>query len=236
MISLMNNPTATQDHNQPIEQIKEELENFGWWKNNCRDCDLDTYLLDIANSLGTPVGMRRQKHIIEILKPTSSNLAHPNSLSRRYALSGFPFHCDTAHWPTPCRFIIIGCKEKGTCERTTDLVDWKLLALEDAEINLLKYATFLIKNGRNSFYSSIIHEKGLYARYDQGCMFPAGRESNIAVRLFDSLLDKAEKSEILWKNNDVIVIDNWRTLHGRGRSSQPSRLISNRELHRILIA
>ena len=231
----MTSITATQDQNHPIEQVKKDLGNLGWWKGNCQDCDLDTYMLSLAHSLGVPIGMRRRKDIIENLKPVSSDIAHPNSLSKQFALSGFPFHCDTAHWPTPCRLIIIGCKEKGACGRTTNLVDWKLLTQVDTEVNLLKYATFLIKHGRNSFYSSIIHEKGLYARYDPGCMFPASRESNIAIRLFDSLLDRVEKSEVHWENNDVVVIDNWRVLHGRGESSQPFKLTSTRELHRILV-
>jgi len=232
----MSSITIIQDHNRSVEHIKKDLKNLGVWKGNCRDYDLNTYMLNLANSLGSPVGMRRQKNIIEILKPVSSDSAHPNSLSKQYALFGFPFHCDTAHWPTPCRYIIIGCKEKGACGRTTNLVDWKLLALEDAELNLLKYATFLIKHGRNSFYSSIIHEKGLYARYDPGCMFPVARESDIAINLFDLLLDRADKSEVIWNNNDVVVIDNWRVLHGRGKSNQPSGVTSTRELHRILVA
>ena len=76
-----------------MNQIQKGLETSGWWKGKCQGYDLDTYMLEVANNLGDPVGMRRWENIIEILKPTSSDSAHPNSLSKQYALSGFPLLC-----------------------------------------------------------------------------------------------------------------------------------------------
>ena len=195
----MKKNTTIQDYNQPIEQVKKDLESLGWWKGNCKDSDLDTYMLGLANKLGDPIGIRRKNDVIEVLEPTHSDLSYPNSLSKQFALSEFPFHCDTAHWPTPCRFIVIGCKEKGACGRTTNLVDWKLQTRDESEVRFLKYATFLFKHGRNSFFSSIIHEKALYARFDPGCMSTTSKESDRALRLFHSLLDSAEKSEVPWE-------------------------------------
>ena len=232
----MHGTTTLHIHDQHIDQLKKHLAEKGWWKGKCHGQDLDAFLLEIAVSLGDPVGMRRRRDVIEILKPIRSGSAYPNSLSKQYALSEFPIHCDTAHWPTPCRYIVIGCNNKGSCGRKTILVDWKSMTLEDAELSLLKSATLIVKHGKSSFYSPIIHENELYARYDPGCMFPASNDSNFALSLFDSILDKAEKSEACWKKNDVVVIDNWRILHGRGKPSQSSDLNSIRELHRVLVA
>ena len=219
-----------------MDEINIHLVKKGWWKGKCHMQDIDAFLLEIAVNLGDPIGMRRRRDVIEVLKPISACSAYPNSLSKKHALSEFPIHCDTAHWPTPCRYIVIGCKNKGSCGRKTILVDWKSMTLENAELSLLKRATLLVKHGSRSFYSPIIHENELFARYDPGCMFPISNDSNLALNQFDSILNKTEKSEICWEKNDVVVIDNWRILHGRGKLSQTPALKSIRELHRVLVA
>ena len=231
----MTNCTTIRDYSQTTEKVKNDLEEHGWWKGNCKVADLTAFMQDLANKLGDPIGIRSEKKLVEVLQPIQSELAYPNSLSRQFSLSELPFHCDTAHWPNPCRFVVLGCKEQGTCGRTTNLVDWKILTQDLSEVRLLKHATFLIKHGRSSFYSSIIHEKGLYARFDPGCMFPASIEAVRALRLFHSLLNRAEKHNVLWETNDVVVIDNWRMLHARGKSNHPFALTSTRELHRIVV-
>ena len=75
--------------------MKSKLEDSGWWQTDFEGESIDDYLIDLSNSLGTPVGGRHKKRFIEILRPTPYEYAKTNSLSKKYSLTAFPFHCDT---------------------------------------------------------------------------------------------------------------------------------------------
>lgn len=215
--------------------MRNALEKEGWWKGKCREHDLDDFLLKISNHLGQPIGARRKTFVVEILKPQSADSARKNSLSAQYELTAFPFHIDTAHWPIPCRYIVLGCKSPGSCGRKTLLIDWKSLQIKASEVDLLKKAVFLVKDGRRSFYSPILSENESFIRYDIGCMYASDRESEMALQILESKLEKANKKEVAWEENDVLVMDNWRILHGRSDSNDALSIKSSRELHRVLV-
>lgn len=67
---------------------------------------LGTRMLEIASLLGTPVGARVKDVLVETLTPTGTDQARTRSLSRIYSTGSFPLHTDTAHWPTPCRYVV----------------------------------------------------------------------------------------------------------------------------------
>lgn len=211
------------------------LQERGWWKGKRLGPNLDDDLCQIANRLGQPVGVRRRRSLVEVLKPKSADLAYANSLSAQYQLSSFPYHVDTAHWPTPCKYIVMGCKSPGSCNRKSLLIDWKSLQLDDSDMNTLKNAVFLVKDGARSFYSSILSDNNQFIRYDIGCMHATGPDSKTALQILSSAFDKSIKIEIEWEEDDILVLDNWRLLHGRGSSSGPISPSESRELHRVLV-
>ena len=213
----------------------DSLQERGWWKGKRLRSNLDDDLCQIASSLGQPVGPRRRRSIVEVLKPKSADVAYANSLSAQYQLSSFPYHVDTAHWSTPCKYIVMGCKSPGICDRKTLLIDWASLQLNDSDINLLKNAVFLVKDGARSFYSSIVSDNNQFIRYDVGCMHATGLDSKKALQILSSTLNKSVKIEIEWEENDILVLDNWRILHGRSRSNDPMNVSESRELHRVLV-
>lgn len=212
--------------------MKSTLEEFGWWHTEYTGLDLDSKLISLARTLGKPIGGRRKSNIVEILKPTISELAKPKSLSRLYSLSGFPLHCDTSHWTKPCRYLIVGCENPGTCNRRTILLDFKNLVFNTKEKELLINSVFLIKNGRSSFYGSILQYSDNFIRFDIGCMEPTDSNSHSAFKLIKEKILQGNKIEIVWKKNKVIVIDNWRLIHGR---SIPTNSCSTRELRRVYV-
>jgi len=207
----------------------------GWWLSKLEGEDLNG-LLDIAKELGVPVGGRKKGQLIEILKPQDSESANKKSLSKRFGFSAFPYHCDTAHWATPIRYIVLGCINPGSCGRKTFLIDWQKIEFELREINLLRNAVFLIKNGRNSFYSTILDQNEKFFRFDPGCMSPVDNEASNTLNLIEDKISEVEPIEISWKKGSVLVIDNWRMLHGRGCVSVMSENLITRELHRVLVA
>ena len=211
------------------------LKKEGWWKGKCDGHSLDDELIQIANHLGQPIGMRKKDIIVETLKPKCSKQAYENSLSANYELSAFPFHIDTAHWPIPCRYIVMGCKSPGSSSRHTLLVDWRSLHLNETELDMLKNAVFIIKDGRRSFFSSIIADNEPFIRYDLGCMNALNDESRIALQAINRALEGANITNVAWDKDDLLVIDNWRLMHSRGNPISTVDLSTDRELHRVLV-
>src|SRR5258706_10414285 len=84
--------------------------------------DLECKTIAIAKELGTPVAARKRR-LCEPLRPTEANVARPHTLSSRYATGSFPLHVDTAHWVTPCHYVILACANQGVGNRKTLLLD-----------------------------------------------------------------------------------------------------------------
>ncbi len=167
-----------------------------------------------------------------MLRPTERSEANRNSLSSRYGLGAFPFHTDTAHWKNPCRYICIACKSPGSDKRPTILKNMDAIPLSESQIDLLSYALFLVRNGRNSFYTSILSilEKERQWRFDPGCMLPQNSSGIAAADLMGELIKLAPSEEVAWDSGDVLIIDNHRVLHGRGPGG-----VDSRELIRVCI-
>src|SRR5688572_27137939 len=133
-----------------------ELSSAGW-----TSCALESHteyqfiddLLTLAAAVATPISVR-SGGFYEAVRPTPTNRSRKASLSRTFALDEFPFHADTAHWVVPCRYLVLGAfTPSNTC---TELVDTCDLRLSSRERDLLHSAVFRIKNGRASFFGSIL--------------------------------------------------------------------------------
>jgi hypothetical protein len=91
------------------------------------------------------------------------------------------------------------------------------LELTIEQRGLCSAATFLIKNGRRSFYSTIAGDRP-YIRFDEGCMVAIDRAGKDISNAITASQARAEPSEFHWGAGDILAIDNWRVLHGRGRA------------------
>lgn len=190
-------------------------------------------LIEYGKELGTPVIARKSAGVVQKLVPLSKGNAYPNSLSSKYAIEAFPLHNDTAHWITPCRYLILGCMDEGESVRPTTLLDFSSLEITMEEKGELQSSPFIIKNGRNSFYANILAKHKDFIRYDPGCMIPVNSRSNKIADLFSSKRAQDSTTEVQWKQGMIIIIDNWRMLHGRGK---PMGRGKDRELYRVLVS
>jgi hypothetical protein len=194
------------------------LEREGWAILDCSKKDsLGDFVSGISENLGVPVPGRKG-NMLERLQPVSDESAHPQSLSKKYGLGAFPLHSDTAHWPVPCRYIVLGCEEPGQVLSPTVLLDTDRLDLSEAEASCIKTAAFFVKNGGKSFYSSIRSKDRPFFRFDPGCMYPVSVDGEKAMKAMLSERHVGMMVEIPWQKNRVAVIDNWRMLHGRDNS------------------
>ena len=182
-------------------------------------------LLRLAAQLGTPMASRPGGDLCDTLIPTAAHSAKPRSLSKIHAGGEFPLHIDTAHWLTPCRYVMLACISPGSGSRPTLLLDTRRLPLSKEHASLLRSEPLRVTNGRNSFFSTILSKTRLFVRFDPGCMTattPAGVEA-LAVLAQKNWPDYIET--VHWNAGTALVMDNWRLLHGRGHAeySDPDR-------------
>ncbi len=133
------------------------LSAHGWVKTHIEvDDRFDAHVLELAESIGHPVKHRKSQAMVHEITPVAAGHGFPNSLTARYSTGAFPLHVDTAHWIVPCRYVILACKAIRDGSRSTSLLNVKDVPFTDPEINALKSTPFLVKNGRNSFYGTIL--------------------------------------------------------------------------------
>jgi alpha-ketoglutarate-dependent taurine dioxygenase len=212
-----------------IEKIRKE----GWLKKNISLVS-KLELLKIGEMLGHPISSRMNSGLIDELIPLDKSYASKNSLSFNHGTKGFPLHTDTAYKKNPVKYIILYMKNPGSGSRPTLLVD----GYESIKTPLIKLklesAIFKIKNGKYSFLSNMLENtpSGIRLRFDQGCMIPATRDSSIILNEYIEILRRQQMSLVDWSTGDLLIIDNWRMLHGRGTAKNDD---SDRLLYRLNI-
>ena len=103
--------------------------------------------------------------------------------------------------------------------------------LSEAEKTLLEDAPILVRTGRRSFYGTLLPPGGAFLRYDPGCLEAICDRGRVALALVAERLASTRPHEHHWAAGDILVIDNWRMLHGRAACD----VGSGRSLARILI-
>lgn len=140
----------------------------------------------------------------------------PNTYSGIYGLDCFPLHTDLAHWEFPPRYFILRC----------------ISGIKTIETKLLDSKTVLSILGKDCFANEIVmprkstqglrralslfdQSRNLF-RWDKSFLKPclkSSRFEEIAECISTTPTIKVSLSE----HGDLLVVDNWRMLHGRGR-------------------
>lgn len=192
----------------PFEMARQVV-TAGWLRFSLPEQGLAAQIDFIAHSLGTPVAGRKRR-VIEELAPTRREDAEPSSLSAVHGLSCFPLHTDGAHLIEPPRFIVLACVNPGSTAVPTVLTRFQDLGVDG------KAGVFLVRNGRRSFYSSIRDRSRPFIRFDQGCMTPIDDHARHTMQALAESAARIEQPAIYWRKGDVLILDNWSMLHGRG--------------------
>lgn len=192
--------------------------------------DIVHALVKLGERLGTRVAGRAGS-LEEVIRPLPTEHAHPRSASARFGLSALPFHTELSHRPKPCRYVLLGCIDPGSPAAATMLIDWRTLRFSQEELALLEEAPVLVRSGRRSFYSTILAAGGAFLRYDPCCLEAMDDRGRRAMQLIHDRVAASPFEAHHWRQGDILIIDNWRVLHGRS----PSDPGSGRRLARILI-
>jgi hypothetical protein len=213
-------------------RIKTELQETGWTCETIPDGEMD--ILEVLSELGASLGKRvtgRDGMSEEVIVPRTIEEGRARSLSALHGRGCLPLHVELSHRVRPCRYVLLGCLDPGDPAVATTLLDWRALDFTDGERCVLRSAPILVRTGRRSFYSTILPPGGEYLRFDQECMEPADERGRGAMHLLERKLAKRSPWSHMWQAGDILIIDNWRVLHGR----QSATASAGRRLARVLI-
>jgi hypothetical protein len=206
----------------------------GWVKSTAAEFghDPQTVAGAIARLLGHVIEGRNGQ-TVEVLTPQKQASARTRSLSVVHGLGSFPMHTDGAHRLQPPHFVVLICDTPGSSPVPTTLVRFQDLKISLSERVGLEAAPFLVRNGRRSFYSTIYGRSRPFIRFDEGCMMPLGAESKAVHRLVTERVRTTDPFLVNWHTGDVLIIDNWNVLHGRGLGSDDAS--TDRKILRVSV-
>lgn len=213
-------------------EYRKSLLRTGWCRLHTKINSLENtkkVLERIAQNLGRPV--RNKFGTVESIVARRQNLSKPNSLSGKYGLGQFPLHCDTSHWPVPCRYVILASMIDHAISVPTLLLDSRQIDLTAYEWDCAHSAVFSISNGRNSFFSTILSTLRNFIRLDPGCMEATSGDGMCIMDAYSYSRQQSHVNRIYWTQGDILIIDNWRVLHGR----EGAQIDSVRALLRVLV-
>lgn len=178
-----------------VHRIKYRASLFrtGWYRLRTKTDSLENtkeLLERIAQNLGQPV--RNKFGIVESIVTRRQDLSRPNSLSGKYGFRQFPLHCDTSHWPIPCRYVILASTSHLGTPVPTLLLDSHQIDLTAYEWDRARSEVFSISNGRNSFFSTILSTLRNFIRLDPGCMKATTRNG---MSILDSYSYSRQRSQ-----------------------------------------
>jgi len=189
-------------------------------------------LLIVASDLGTPIDTG--KGFVPYIVPKSKKRARSGTFGSVYGTAGYPPHTDTAHWPTPAKYIVLSAQ--GDIRRPTTLL--KIRSFFDSANAKIKEhidkAIWYTGNQSSRFYCTTTFKVDgeIGWRFDPMCMKPANESARIILPLILEQLEHSELYNHPWSKRSALVIDNWRMLHGRG----PEPINEGaRQLFRVLV-
>lgn len=169
----------------------------------------------LARQVGVPLALGSGGPV-HSLTPASAEQRAPNSYSGIYGLRAFPLHTDLAHHRLPPRYLMLRCSVPDEAVRTPLVDSVDIIATVGA--SLLSRSVVQPRRPRAGIRPLLrLFDPALRLfRWDIEFIRPssnAGTEAVVAVR--DALGHQGRVEIRLDHPGDMLVIDNWRMLHGR---------------------
>ena len=178
-------------------------------------CDPDLANDALALQLGVPIALSSESPA-HFLTPALKERRPPNSYSGIYGLGAFPLHTDLAHHRVPPRYFMLRCCAPDDSVGTTLADSAEIIASVGA--SLLSRAVVQPRRPRNGIRPLLrLFDPALHLfRWDSEFIRPASDAGSQAVLAVSSALERQRVTELrLSRLGDLLVIDNWRMLHGR---------------------
>ena len=211
-----------------VRLLSKKLEREGFVFLDNLGLDLDT--LSISRKIGCVVevpGFSEVQHLTPKIKEDQPR----NTYSGNYGLDSFPLHTDLAHWHKPPRYVLLRCMVPDPRVHTSILKFTD--ATKDLPDNMICRALFKPRRPLDNRHFLLRFKSDETYRWDQLYLVPENREAKIiSSRL--SMIKRSLATEFkLTKTGQIVLIDNWKVLHGRSKIINPN---SNRVIDRVYLA
>jgi alpha-ketoglutarate-dependent taurine dioxygenase len=211
----------------------EGLREHGWvlCGNNASDP-----MTSLAARLGNIVSPAH-KAACHLVRATTSAEAREHTYSQRFGLKAFPFHTDLANWTTPPRYVLLR-HHAGEGGVPTLLLDASPI-LDTLGIERFRGGLWSARGSQGRFLCNVLSWRRRTAlfRWDAYGMTPeddcATAASAALVECINNMQERYRVAVHLGKQNAILVIDNWRTMHARPPIPESS---TSRTLERLFIA
>ena len=206
------------------------LKNNGFFKLKTENLSKD--ILVIGNELGEIMGQYKGEQICEITpKKKFESLYYSQNRKKLYP------HTEAYEFEYPPRYILLGCLKPDKFKKgLTSIADINpfLNKLDSETLDLIRNNKFLFKanSGLNtdgfnkSCYSPILDDKTLpnIFRYSYNNIY-YNKDNKLIERFLNQVLEFYQQNKIDYylKENELLVIDNYRILHGRSEIKDYSR-------------
>lgn len=163
------------------------------------------------------------------LRPHTQETAPRASMSSFTGAGPQPPHTDAAFMARPPRYLVFECLHPGEHSCPTNVWSLDVSRLVHDGPDVLTAPGWLVSGGgKRPFYCQVLTAQGAepWVRFDPCCMRPPSSSGRGALDEAAKIL--AEYSTLRsfsWDRSALLIIDNWRCLHGRagGGESAPSR-------------
>lgn len=180
--------------------------------------------LEVADKLGT-IDSVEGLATVQTLKPRTITDSQPNTYSGNFGRAEFPLHTDLAHWARPPRYILLRCIKGAKNVLTRILSGQQLVEAfgSDRLHSTLVQPRRPMRNGKQLLrlleWSEDLSRYLL--RWDSIYLHPASPASSRAFGEVDEFLRVTQPIEVnLIEQGDTLLIDNWRSLHGRSAAGE----------------
>jgi hypothetical protein len=204
--------------------IPAELGTNGWM---FIPADLVTRPSDIFSPLGRPIPSRNGG-LYHDLAPYTKAAAPRASTSASTGTDRQPMHTDAAFDPSPPRYIVFQCLDPGEASCPTQVWSLDVERLERDRPPILTRTDWVSHGGGlRPFYCSImdVRHGGIRIRFDSLCMRHIRGRNRAANEAEEVLGSYSAFFSFEWKRGSMLIVDNWRCLHARGKGGEqaPSR-------------
>ena len=202
----------------------------------------DGSLIEQAIKLGQPFGYLQEQggRLIQNIVPVHKLEFDQISSSSKVELE---MHTETAFHPYMPNYVLLLCMRGDiTAETTYSLLEDILENLDESVISTLKTDMFYMGIDQSFRTESepevfirrqILSDDEQRLVYDSVLMTPMTEDASIALSAVSSAIQKTKRSIVL-NDGDLLIIDNYRTVHGR-KPFQPRYDGTDRWLKRCLV-
>lgn len=151
---------------------------------------------------------------VQVLVPKQSEGLEKSSYSGMYGTQFFPLHTDMAHWHVPPRYFLLRCIEPANNVFTYFVHSDYIFGAED-KLDL-KRGLFRPRRRLDGRLTCFRLREGECYRWDPAFIQPVNNLAfGIRARILERLAMAQPEAVALTVNGYCILVDNWKTLHGR---------------------